>query len=208
MNEPQDVNTKAALLSAAIEVFADKGFDSATVRNICSQAQANVAAVNYHYGSKSGLYAAVLEEIFPKKEDWQKLDSSTAHPEARLHEFVRGLVAEIYRMGSDMTARRWAIFLREMAKPSKHLDFIVRRQVQARTDELRHIVAELLGPNTPETTMAFCSANVWALILDQLLIQPILERLTPNRPGMDENIDAFVDHVVKFSLGGINAVKK
>nr|WP_321255511.1 CerR family C-terminal domain-containing protein [uncultured Pseudodesulfovibrio sp.] len=208
MNEPQDVNTKAALLSAAIEVFADKGFDSATVRDICGRAKANVAAVNYHYGSKNGLYAAVLEEIFPKGEDWEKISSDSLQPEERLHEFVRGLIAEIYRMGNGMTSHRWSIFLREMAKPSKHLDFIVRRQVQARANELRQIMKDIMGPDTPEMTMAFCSANVWALILDQLLIQPILERLTPNRPSMDENIDAFIDHVVKFSLGGINAVKQ
>ena len=172
MTESQDVNTKSALLAAAIKVFADKGFNSATVRDICGQARANVAAVNYHYGSKDGLYAAVLEEIFPKDTDWKILEDSALAPERRLHDFIRNLTSEIFRQGNGLTAQRWAIFLREMAKPSQHLDFIVRRQVQSRADELRQIVRDILGPDASEITIAFSSANIWALMLDHLLIHP------------------------------------
>ena len=212
MNDSPDVNTKTALLAAAIEVFADKGFDSATVRDICGLAKANVAAVNYHYGSKDGLYASVLEEIFPKGGEWQAKDRSAMPPEERLRLFVRGLTREIYLQGNRLITQKWAIFLREMAKPSHNLDIIVQHQVQSRANELRDILADILGPDIPDRTLALCSANIWALILDHLLIQPILERLSPSRPNMDgsveSNIDAFVDHLVIFSLGGLQAVKK
>ncbi|WFS63261.1 CerR family C-terminal domain-containing protein [Pseudodesulfovibrio thermohalotolerans] len=207
MNDSPDVNTKTALLLAAMEVFADKGFDSATVRDICGLAKANVAAVNYHYGSKDGLYAAVLEEIFPKGEEWISSDERGLPPEERLHKFVKGLAEEIYTQSTGQIAQKWAIFLREMAKPSHNLDFIARHQVQPRANELRDILTKLLGPDTPEQTLAYCSSNIWALMLDHLLTQPILDRLTPNRPGLELDVEAFVDHVVRFALGGVNAVK-
>jgi len=207
MNDSSDVNTKTALLAAAVEVFADKGFDSATVRDICGRAKANVAAVNYHYGSKDGLYAAVLEEIFPTGKEWQARKSPNLSPEDRLREFIRGLVSDIYERGSDTIAQHWAIFLREMAKPSRNLDLIVQHQVQPRADELRDILADILGPDTPEATLAYCSSNVWAMVLDHLLIQPILDRLTPHRPTVDSTLDDFVDHVTRFSLGGLRAMK-
>ncbi len=44
----------------AAHLFAEHGFDNVTVRDICQQARANVAAVNYHFGGKSGLYDEVL----------------------------------------------------------------------------------------------------------------------------------------------------
>lgn len=205
MTERTDVNTKEALLAAAIEVFADKGYDAATVRDICGKANANVAAVNYHYGGKNSLYVAVLEQVFPRDE-YQGGDD-TRSPEDRLRDFVRELASEIYERGDAMVTQRWAIFLREMAKPSQNLDFIVRRQVQPRANELRDILAQILG-DVPEHVLAFSSANIWALMLDHLLTQPILDRMTPKRPTVQANMDAFVEHVVKFSLGGLRAVKE
>ena len=217
MNDSPDVNTKTALLNAAREVFADKGFDSATVRDICGLAKANVAAVNYHYGSKDGLYAAVLEEIFPKCEEWKAKDRTAMPPEDRLRQFVHGLAEEIYLQGDRVIAQKWAIFLREMAKPSRNLDIIVQHQVQPRANELRSILMDILGPGIPDRTLAFCSANIWAMLLDHLLIQPILDRLSPHRPaaldtggenGLEIGVQTFADHVTRFSLGGLKAVKQ
>ena len=207
MTKSPDVKTKTALLTAAIEVFADKGFDSATVRDICGRAKANVAAVNYHYGSKDGLYAAVLEEVFPAGGDLQARISPNLSAEDRLRQFVHRLASDIYERGNDMVAQRWAIFLREMAKPSSNLDYIVQNHVQSMANQLRAILADILDPDTPDTVLAYCSSSIWALMLDHLLIQPILDRLSPHRPAADSNLDKFVNHVVKFSLGGLRAMK-
>jgi len=206
MNEKQDVNTKDALLASAIEVFADKGFDAATVRDICGKAKANVAAVNYHFGGKEALYVAVLEEVFPKGEYTVNVDTTIA-PEKRLHGFLRDLAREIYERGDEKITQRWAIFLREMAKPSNNLDMIAKRSIQPRADELRDIIADILGPDTDRLTMEYASSNIWALMLDHLLTQPVLDRLTPKRPPVQTNLDAFVDHAARFSLGGLKALK-
>lgn len=208
MNEHPDVNTKDALLSAAIEVFADKGFDAATVRDICGKAKANVAAVNYHFGGKDALYVAVLEEIFPKEEYLGASDTSLP-AEERLRAYLTGMATEIYERGNGMVTQGWAIFLREMAKPSKNLDLIVERQVQSRADELRDIVSSILGPDVPDHVLAFSSSSVWVLMLDHLVTQPILDRLTPKRPAVGGNTLApFIEHLCRFSLGGLKAVKE
>jgi len=56
--------TKDRLLTAASELFAERGFHRTTVRDIAARAQVNVAAGNYHYGSKRALYLAVLRAQF------------------------------------------------------------------------------------------------------------------------------------------------
>jgi AcrR family transcriptional regulator len=53
--------TRAALIEAASPMFADHGFEATRIRDIADKARANVAAINYHFGSKMGLYQAVLK---------------------------------------------------------------------------------------------------------------------------------------------------
>jgi TetR/AcrR family transcriptional regulator len=54
--------TARALKSAGRKLFATHGFDGASVRAITHDAGANLGAITYHYGSKRGLYAAVLDD--------------------------------------------------------------------------------------------------------------------------------------------------
>src|SRR5258705_7289259 len=56
----EDLETRSRLLNAAARLFAERGFARVTVRDICKKARANVAAVNYHFGGKDGLYQAVM----------------------------------------------------------------------------------------------------------------------------------------------------
>ena len=63
-NRRRDLDaTREKLIEAAGEVFAEQGYAAATVRDICTLAGANVAAINYHFGDKRGLYAEVLKRM-------------------------------------------------------------------------------------------------------------------------------------------------
>ena len=58
----RSVTTREALLDCAERLFLERGHAATSLRDITREAHANLAAVNYHFGSKDGLYAAVLEE--------------------------------------------------------------------------------------------------------------------------------------------------
>lgn len=64
MNETRADLTRQRLLQTARAAFAEKGFAAASVRHITTAADANLGAITYHFGSKQGLYDAVLEEVF------------------------------------------------------------------------------------------------------------------------------------------------
>ena len=53
--------TRRRILKAASRIFAEHGFEGASIRDIVTKADVNQAAINYHFGSKEGLYRAVLE---------------------------------------------------------------------------------------------------------------------------------------------------
>ena len=54
-------DTKERILNVAERLFADRGFPATSLRDLTSEAGVNIASVNYHFGSKDALLAAVLE---------------------------------------------------------------------------------------------------------------------------------------------------
>ena len=72
MPDPK-TNTKERLLKAASEIFAEKGFRDATVAEICEAAEANIAAVNYHFGNKETLYDEVWLRAFTLAVEYYKV---------------------------------------------------------------------------------------------------------------------------------------
>lgn len=68
--------TRLALIEAATAIFADKGFEAGSVRLITQRAKANQAAINYHFGSKEGLYREVLRTALHAFDEFSLLDET------------------------------------------------------------------------------------------------------------------------------------
>src|SRR5438034_10661480 len=87
----RDLETRARLLTAAEQLFADRGFKKLTVRDICRTARANVAAVNYHFGDKLGLYREVLQlasGVLRATTEAAKEAAGDCAPDEKLRRFV------------------------------------------------------------------------------------------------------------------------
>ena len=101
--------TRSRLLEAAREIFSQCGFQGATVREICRRADANVAAVNYHFGSKDGLLAEALNFSALKTLQSANIAANTC-PEMRLRLFIRDFMLLLLddtvapEMGSSLVA--------------------------------------------------------------------------------------------------------
>ena len=73
-----DQATRRRILDHAAALFAERGFEKVTVREICRDARANVAAVNYHFGGKRSLYLAVVESAIAIMRETNELSISSA----------------------------------------------------------------------------------------------------------------------------------
>src|ERR671918_1522445 len=94
--------TEKRLLEAAGEIFAEVGYRAATVRQICEKAAANIAAVNYHFGDKEGLYMAVLRFVPDSHAEKYPLDVGldlNATPEQKLRAYIQALLGRIFDEG-------------------------------------------------------------------------------------------------------------
>lgn len=81
--------TRLSLLSAGRRVFAQRGFDGASVREITREAGANLGAVTYHFGSKRAFYVQVVTEAFtPLVDRVEQAARRDGTPSARLTRVV------------------------------------------------------------------------------------------------------------------------
>ena len=200
--------TRAALIEAAADVFAEVGFHHARIRDICQRAGANVAAVNYHFGDKERLYAEVMRASFTRVMTAYPLDlgvAAEAPAEERLRAFVHSYFLRIFACDGD--SRHSRMILREMVEPTGALDQLVEHVVRPTTAVLDGIVKELLGPDVPEPVRRMCGMSVVGQALFYIHCQPVIRRAFPAfRLGKAE-IETLAAHVATFSIAGIRAVR-
>ena len=201
--------TRLRLLEAAGEVFAEQGFRRATVREICSRADANIAAVNYHFGDKEKLYIAALQhwlgEALRKFPPDGGLPPS-APPEQRLHAFIRSW---LFRMlGKGMPAWHGKLMAREMSEPTAGFDTILAESARPMANRLSGIVAQLLGPGASERTVRDCALSVAAQCCFYRHAHEMIKRLFPDHNHGADEIEHLSDHITRFSLAAIEATRK
>lgn len=203
------VGTRERILRVAAEVFADSGFGQATVREICSRASVNVAAVNYHFGDKEHLYIEVLKyskalafEKYPSETDTKKSDS----PEIRLKVFIRSFVFRILDGGSSSLFGR--LVSREYIEPTGAFDMLVEEAMRPVFILLSEIVGELLGGRAPALRVHMCCASVISQCLFFLYARNALAKLFPEQKFGTTEMEAISDHITVFSLSAIKDFRK
>ena len=209
-SSPAD-STKEALLQAAAPIFASKGYALARIRDIAASAGTNVAAVNYHFGSKQGLYASVLHRLISEAIEHFPLagrkDAERAGPEQRLARAVSSLVRRVTAAVSvDVLSE---IMVREMAHPTAALDQIVRELIKPQFRQMSGIVSELLGPAAKARDIECATFSVVGQCLFYLLGRPLLERLAPQAlPRSEARLERLGRHITGFSLAGLRETRR
>src|SRR5579862_882776 len=148
--DTQLLTTRQRLLEAAGEVFAERGFQAATVKEICQRAEANIAAINYHFRDKNSLYAEVIKftQQRAKEKYVQALDAAKT-PEERLERFILTILQRILDVGRP--AWHGKLMAREMIDPTPALDPIVKESVVPLLKMFHDTIREILGPGVDES---------------------------------------------------------
>jgi AcrR family transcriptional regulator len=193
--------TRQRLLEAAGEVFAERGFRNTTIREICRRAQANLAAVNYYFGDKERLYAAVMEYAHAcslEKYPLAQGESSDIPAPERLHGFIHHLMNSIF--GEGVPSWLGHLMAREMIEPTEALDNLVEQTIRPMSRRLAAIVRELLGAGMSEKQVRFCQMSIIGQCLHYRHARPVIKRLFPQQEYGPEDIKALADHITRFSL--------
>jgi AcrR family transcriptional regulator len=200
--------TRERILDSAENLFAQKGFNAVSVREITSAARCNLAAVNYHFGNKESLYLEVfrsrwvpraqrVQESFRKSLAAHDSPSPQAVVSALAKAFLEGPLSDEERL------RHSQLMTREMTQPTKAFEHLAEHIMQPFFKELADKLGSVLPDELEEEKMLLNIFSIFGMVLYFNFARVAVSRLT----GRKYNA-AFRDHLVKqiteFSLKGLN----
>ena len=144
--------TRTRLMEAALDLIAERGEEGVTLRELTDAADANVAAVSYHFGALKSLCDAATEQALERYLDAQEAAVSALAPDSTLEElaaaFARPMIGALAKGGRDRAVIR--IVARAGIDPPEGWDRFDARFDEVRADVLQVLKANLPGVRAPE----------------------------------------------------------
>ncbi|HEY0332240.1 MAG TPA: CerR family C-terminal domain-containing protein [Stenotrophomonas sp.] len=195
--------TRARILETAGRLFAAQGYAETTGKAIAEQAEADLASINYHFGSRSGLYMAVLAEAhrrFVSLSDLSLLSQGDLAPSQQLEALFDGLVER----ATQRDGWHAQVLARELVSPSSHLQALFKQELVPKLAVIKRIVSQITGIPENDPALLRCLLNVASpclmlLMVGQNLPGPLAEVSRMSRP-------VLVRHLHDFAMAGLKEV--
>lgn len=196
---------KKKLLTAACDIFMEKGFRGTTVAEICACAGTNIAAVNYYFGGKEALYQEAWRHCLKESMRRHPPDGGV-DPDAPPEERLRGQMKALMRRIADPENKDFLISQMEMLNPTGLLEEVMRMELIPLRAKTLAVVRELLGPDADEQRVVFSEACLISMCVHPMLMQRVRQKAKKTETSVFMNdLEAFAEHVVRFALAGVRA---
>ncbi len=196
--------TRQSIIKAAVTLFAEKGFDGSSVRDIITKARVNQAAINYHFKGKDGLYLEVLKTAFEKLMENTEFDAEKLKSLSR-EDALRSFVYQQLRplLFRDEMSRYIRIFAWESAHPTKVFRKFMATHSTSYLTAAVDLVRRFLPPGAHKRT-ALCAA-IW--LMGQCSIFVRNRELFAQEPfgiTIDESfVDELGELITRLAIGGL-----
>ncbi len=134
-----------------------------------------------------------------------------APADAPAAERLKGRILSLMRRVADPDCLEFEIVQKELASPTGLLAEVKRQSLEPLRKAMTKLVGELLGEGTPDEVVEFCQMSIMAQCMFPLMHRRHLKVMKGesvlSRPP-DFAVERLAEHVLRFSLGGVRAVKE
>ena len=194
--ECEDVRNR--LLDAAERLFCEKGFERTSVRELTTQADCNLAAINYYFGGKENLYREMFRRQFEKmiQGNLDIIDQIMNGPEPTVEKLTRGIVEPAISriVQNKANSKVLRMLVREVLNKEIDPEYIVKDLKERLFDRLGGALKQLvpeLPDNKEQLTLVVCSFD--GVILHPFLFYEMYMKMMP-----DLKMHKLIDHMVIF----------
>jgi AcrR family transcriptional regulator len=198
--------TRNKIIKAAVRVFAEDGYEGASIRTIVAKADVNQAAINYHFGSKEGLYRAVLQSAL---ETLLRADATATEAPASVarEEALRAFIGRQLRpmLARDEMSQYLRIFNWETVRPTPAFRKFMAEDAGPYLAGAAALVRRFLPPGATEQEAAlgalwlFGQCSIFVRNCEQLSRPPLGFKLD------QDFVDGLGDTIARWAAGGLLA---
>ena len=202
-------DTRLRLIEAASAVFIEQGYQAAKIRDIVTRARANLAAINYYFGGKEGLYAAVIQHNADLAvADFTQLAAVVEGqpPETRLREYIRVLLKRL--LHDNVQSRMGKLIARESIEPTAAFGAVMEKFIFPAHAALCGIIRAIVGKEIGEEAIRRSGMSVVGQCLYYQNARRVVQQIDPDFRYSPEDIERLADHIVGFSLGGLRQLAR
>jgi len=194
------------ILLTALALFAEHGFERATVRQIAKKAEVNISAIGYYFGDKAGLYkAAFIEPLGSPKDDIELFNDPNMSLEQALEGLFSGFIEPLKQDKLAQLCTR--LHMREMVEPTglweQQIDNGITPYHQALLVVLlRHLNLEKVDDDLHRLAMSIVAMGVHLFVG-----RDVIEKVCPKIIAGNVALNITQDRLVMFALSMIEAEK-
>lgn len=196
-------DTRERLLTTAGQIFAEKGYQDATVREICQAAEVNLAAVNYHFGDKERLYIEAVKRAHCMRSDEVPLPQWPVGTPAieKLHGFILTILTRMV----DDPSPPWSmqLMMRELFRPTAACAELVQDFIRPHFQILLSILDELLPADMPQHERNLIGFSVIGQCLHYKVARPVVAILVGEEELASYTPLRLAQHITHFTLAAI-----
>jgi AcrR family transcriptional regulator len=208
-------DARARLIDAAIKLFAEKGYEGTSVRDLATAAGVNVAAVSYHFGSKDALYTEALRSCLAPcgemRERMQKhLDAALKNRSCKsAEEALRGCIQNFLEVLVSPAAKHSHLVMREQSEGKQRFEPVIREFFQPVGSILRAVIV-MLAPGLPEMRVFMVISGIIGQCLHiykARVSYRVLAGVDSHSPEYIEMASKHIAHLTALGLRGLEREK-
>lgn len=191
------------ILEIAGQLFAERGYDAVTVREICQRARVNLSAINYYFGDKQSLYLeAVRTAARERLREFPMITwSPNDPPTEKLRQYIRNLLERVLLdRGADWHAQ---LIMAEVVKPTRACRRFVQEFIRPNFEVLLQLLREILPQKVPQAMLYHVAFSIVGQCVFYRLCGGIVRNLASREvPGVLD-LERLTQFISEFSLAGI-----
>ena len=200
-------STRDRLLDEAEKLFAERGFHGVTIREVTAAAGVNLAAVNYHFGSKENLYREVFRSrLVPQVLTvWKPLEDLTS-PQPLTPEDLTAHAARLVLdnpLSEAERLRQTKLLLRERLAPTGALDIVSQEALTPVFRRLHNLLVRALPAEEDPLKIRLHTLSLFFLVVHFHAAQDVISKVL-GRPYDREMVDDLVAYLTDFIVHGLS----
>ncbi|MCQ8179576.1 CerR family C-terminal domain-containing protein [Methylomonas sp. SURF-1] len=201
--ETETHDARSRLVSAGLRLFAEKGYEGASTREICEAAGVNISAIRYYFGDKAGLYRAAFTEPMGESACGTNI---AAYADLPLPEVLHRFFAEFLeplKKGEEL-GLVMKLHFREMIEPTGAWQQEIDAEIKPQHDGLVALLQAHLGLDRADDDLHRLAFSITGMAVHFYIGQDIIAVVSPPLLNTPAAVDTLAERLAGYAVSMIN----